>query len=186
MKPFNYERAIAGDKVVDDKGYQWMLQTSSGGFIWFHPGIGYLNYIFNKDGYHKESKIQLYMADEEMKSSEHTLEYYFSMLMYGRDFDDLYDHEKRNVENAVDECKEYAEKMNADLIAENERLKSKYDISESNKEITGFDTAAEWHAYNKGREDEEKTIFKFIEEWNGETNSTAGQILYDKLKSVNK
>jgi hypothetical protein len=54
------------------------------------------------------------------------------------------------------------------------------------KEITGFETPSELAAYEKGREHEEKTIVKFIENWNGETNSHLGQLLADKLKSNNK
>jgi hypothetical protein len=49
------------------------------------------------------------------------------------------------------------------------------------KGITGFNTMAEYEAYNKGRADEEKVILKFIEEWNGETNSEMGSLLASKL-----
>ena len=54
------------------------------------------------------------------------------------------------------------------------------------KEITGFETPSELAAYEKGREHEQKTIVKFIENWNGETNSGLGQLLADKLKSNTK
>ena len=49
------------------------------------------------------------------------------------------------------------------------------------KEITGFDTPNELAAYEEGREHEQETIFKFIENWNGETNSRFGSLLSKKL-----
>jgi hypothetical protein len=54
------------------------------------------------------------------------------------------------------------------------------------KEITGFETPAELAAYEKGREDEEKTIIKFIQDWKGETNSGLGQLLADKVQAENE
>jgi hypothetical protein len=54
------------------------------------------------------------------------------------------------------------------------------------KEITGFETPAELLAYEKGREHEEKTIVKFIQDWKGETNSGLGQLLADKVQAENE
>jgi hypothetical protein len=54
------------------------------------------------------------------------------------------------------------------------------------KEITGFETPAELLAYEKGREHEEKTIVKFIQDWKGETNSVIGQLLADKVQAKNE
>jgi hypothetical protein len=50
------------------------------------------------------------------------------------------------------------------------------------KEVTGFDTMAEYQAYTKGREDEQSVFLKFIEEWDGATNSAAGALLAGKLR----
>lgn len=49
------------------------------------------------------------------------------------------------------------------------------------KEAYGFDTAAEYTAYEKGRDDEQEVIVKWITEWDGSTNSSMGQILWDKF-----
>jgi len=54
------------------------------------------------------------------------------------------------------------------------------------KEITGFETPSELAAYEKGREHEEKTIVKFIQDWKGETNSGLGQLLADKVQAENE
>lgn len=49
------------------------------------------------------------------------------------------------------------------------------------KDITGFQTPAELTAYEKGRNDEEKVMVKFIGDWQpNETNSVIGQLLADK------
>lgn len=50
------------------------------------------------------------------------------------------------------------------------------------KEVTGFNTMAEYQAYTKGRGDEQTVIMKFIEEWDGSTNSAAGALLASKLR----
>lgn len=49
------------------------------------------------------------------------------------------------------------------------------------KTITGFDTPAEFEAYEKGREHEEAVLLKFIENWKGETNSLLGGLLARKV-----
>ena len=59
-----------------------------------------------------------------------------------------------------------------------------YELSESHHEQTGFYTLAEWSAYELGREHEQRVIIQFIKDWDGNTNSAAGQILNDKLKSL--
>lgn len=55
------------------------------------------------------------------------------------------------------------------MVDELERIK--------HKEITGWDTPEERAAYDKGREDEEKVIIKFITKWDGKTNSGMGELL---------
>lgn len=54
------------------------------------------------------------------------------------------------------------------------------------KETTGFDTNAEFSAYQKGREDEQEVVFKWIENWDGSTNSAMGDLLSKKCKSESK
>jgi hypothetical protein len=39
-------------------------------------------------------------------------------------------------------------------------------------------------SYEDGREHEEKTIVKYIQDWKGETNSGLGQLLADKLTQI--
>jgi hypothetical protein len=56
----------------------------------------------------------------------------------------------------------------------------------SSELITGFETPSELSAYEKGMEHEEKTIVKFIENWNGETNSVIGKLLADKVQAENE
>lgn len=48
-------------------------------------------------------------------------------------------------------------------------------------EVTGFDTYIEWSAYEKGRKHEQSTISKWIEKWDGSTNSAMGDLLGKKL-----
>ena len=48
----------------------------------------------------------------------------------------------------------------------------------------GFKTDAEWLAYEKGKQDEETLILKFISEWNGETNSRLGELLTKKVNEI--
>ncbi len=57
---------------------------------------------------------------------------------------------------------------------------------EEMKEITGFSTNEEYHAYEKGREDEQEVMMKFIENWDGSTNSAAGELLDKKFKQYKK
>lgn len=52
--------------------------------------------------------------------------------------------------------------------------------------ITGFSTIAENEAYEQGRKHQAATYDKFIADWNGETNSVIGQLLYDKIKLISK
>lgn len=52
------------------------------------------------------------------------------------------------------------------------------------KKITGWDTPAEMEAYEKGREHEEELMIRFIQAWDGETNSGFGRILADKFKEI--
>jgi len=52
------------------------------------------------------------------------------------------------------------------------------------KAITGFNTPEEYAAYEKGREDEEKVFEKFVQNWDGNTNSHFGQSLQDAMKRV--
>jgi cell division protein FtsB len=73
------------------------------------------------------------------------------------------------------------------LEAENEKLKAEYErLLNGYKYITGFETPSELSAYEKGREHEEKTIVKFIQDWKGETNSVIGQLLADKVQAKNE
>ena len=54
-------------------------------------------------------------------------------------------------------------------------------LMKGHKEITGFQTPSELAAYEKGRNDEEKVMVKFIGDWQpNETNSVIGQLLADK------
>ena len=55
-----------------------------------------------------------------------------------------------------------------------------------NKTITGYETPAEFHAYQDGMDAEERVIVKFIEDWDGETNSELGKILMEKFKTLKK
>lgn len=49
------------------------------------------------------------------------------------------------------------------------------------KEVTGFDTIEEHVAYMKGRHDEQEVVLSKIKNWDGSTNSRAGQLLHDKF-----
>lgn len=58
-----------------------------------------------------------------------------------------------------------------------------YELSWNNYKITGFRTVAEYEAYNKGREHEQKTCFDFLKKWKiGETNSAFGAELQKKIE----
>jgi hypothetical protein len=50
---------------------------------------------------------------------------------------------------------------------------------EEHRKITGFDTLEEFIAYEKGYWDCQEVMIKFIENWDGNTNSSLGQILYN-------
>ncbi len=52
------------------------------------------------------------------------------------------------------------------------------------KQITGWNTMEEYMAYDKGREDEHKVLCKWIEKWDGKTNSVMGQLLHDKMDEL--
>lgn len=55
---------------------------------------------------------------------------------------------------------------------------------EEHKLITGWDTPEESYAYDKGRMDEESVIIKWIENWDGATNSSLGTLLIKKFNSL--
>ena len=58
-------------------------------------------------------------------------------------------------------------------------------LMKGHKEITGFQTPSELAAYEKGRNDEEKVMVKFIGDWQpNETNSVLGQLLADKITKL--
>lgn len=50
----------------------------------------------------------------------------------------------------------------------------------------GFKTDEELTAYEKGRSDEQKVLEEWIKKWNGETNSSLGKLLMDKIEELNK
>ena len=54
------------------------------------------------------------------------------------------------------------------------------------EKITGFKTPAEWHAYQLGRDHEEKVIVQFIDRWDGSTRSILGGILLKKFEEWSK
>lgn len=43
----------------------------------------------------------------------------------------------------------------------------------------GWNTDAEWLAYEKGREDEEKVLLEFVNKWDGKNNSAMGTSLHN-------
>lgn len=49
------------------------------------------------------------------------------------------------------------------------------------KEAFGFETIDEVIAYEEGRAAEESVFLKWIEEWDGSTNSGLGQLLMNKF-----
>lgn len=53
------------------------------------------------------------------------------------------------------------------------------------EKITGWRTHEEMSAYEKGREHEEMSMFKFVKNWNGSTNSVFGQLLAEKMEQIN-
>lgn len=58
----------------------------------------------------------------------------------------------------------------------------KEDYSTEYKEITGFNNGDLLEQYMKGREHEAETITKWIENWDGSTNSGMGELLTKKFK----
>ncbi len=52
------------------------------------------------------------------------------------------------------------------------------------KSITGWNSQAEYEAYDKGRADEEDVLIAFIEKWTGSTNSALGSLLNSKFKNM--
>ena len=52
------------------------------------------------------------------------------------------------------------------------------------KAMTGWDTPAEWYAYDKGYEDCQELMLKFIAKWTGKTNSGLGQALHNKFTEL--
>lgn len=52
------------------------------------------------------------------------------------------------------------------------------------KQITGHNSPKEYAAYEKGREDEQEVIMKWIEEWNGSSNSVMGALLKKKFNEL--
>lgn len=55
---------------------------------------------------------------------------------------------------------------------------------EDHKNITGQPTVVASEHYDKGREDEQEVVTKWIEDWDGSTNSVMGALLMKKLKEV--
>lgn len=58
------------------------------------------------------------------------------------------------------------------------------DIDEECLKITGHNSPKEYAAYEKGREDEQEVIMKWIEEWNGSSNSVMGALLKKKFNEL--
>lgn len=54
------------------------------------------------------------------------------------------------------------------------------------KKHTGHNSAEEWIAYDKGREDEQKVLMDFIGKWDGQTNSAMGTQLMITFINVYK
>lgn len=59
-----------------------------------------------------------------------------------------------------------------------------YKISEEHEKITGWKTWEESYAYEKGREDEEIVMLKWIKSWDGSVNSGMGSILMKKFNEL--
>jgi hypothetical protein len=49
------------------------------------------------------------------------------------------------------------------------------------KQVTGHNSPKEMIAYEKGREDEQEVIMKWIEQWDGSSNSAMGTLLKKKF-----
>lgn len=52
------------------------------------------------------------------------------------------------------------------------------------KKPHGFDTDAEWFAYQDGRADEEKVMYNWLVGWDGNDQSPMGQLLINKFKEL--
>ncbi len=105
-------------------------------------------------------------------------EYDIDFLVRGMSYGSVSDYWKdKNTEKEVflSEC----ERMNIEWIEY-----SSESIHEDFKEITGFDSPKELAAYERGREHESATTLKWIEGWDGATNSGMGQILIDKYNQL--
>jgi hypothetical protein len=63
-------------------------------------------------------------------------------------------------------------------------IKESYQVDPEFEKHTGFLTHEEFAAYEKGREDEEKTITDWIEKWDGSTNSAMGDLLIKKFTQI--
>lgn len=59
--------------------------------------------------------------------------------------------------------------------------KSNDNIPADFKQVPGHDSPKEMIAYEKGREDEQEVIMKWIEQWDGSTNSAIGALLKKKF-----
>lgn len=52
------------------------------------------------------------------------------------------------------------------------------------KKVTGWDTYAEYRAYDLGREHEQKVFMDWIEKWDGSDNSQLGWLLKKKFTEL--
>jgi hypothetical protein len=124
------------------------------------------DYMTSGDEYRREGFIQGYKAALQNKvsdiSAEGILDKYYKPKMHWKVV---------NRKNVLAAMHEYASIVN----------ERKDNIPADFKQVTGHNSPKEMIAYEKGREDEQKVISEWIEQWDGSSNSVMGALLKKKF-----
>lgn len=104
---------------------------------------------------------------------------------------DLKDKEKIITREASKSFEKNSPEFNAFILGAKSKSAQKFHdkwfkLPKDYKDITGVNNPDELQCYERGRELQEKVMIKFIEKWDGSTNSEMGQILSDKFKALSK
>jgi hypothetical protein len=86
---------------------------------------------------------------------------------------------------AIDDWNEVGPSMGAMFEVWDKSYALEPEAREEHKKVTGFDTPKEYYAYELGMEHREETIIKWINKWDGGTNSGLGMILERKFTELN-
>ncbi len=131
----------------------------------------FVNYSFRSlEGKHPPSRDICLIR----RRKEYDIDFLARGISYGS-VSDYWKDKNTEKEVFVSECKI----MDIEWIDNSEEI-----IPQDFKEITGFDSMKELASYERGREHESATTLKWIEDWDGTTNSGMGQILMDKYNQL--